>query len=102
LVGSVVCGVGTQWFRVDLVFFHRRLRCLVVVDLKVGHFTHADAGKMPSIEPLSPTSVCSPLPSRREDGSSKRAKRRSPLAGNVDGRGGDVGLIRNVRQKDYG
>lgn len=34
------------WFRVDLMFFHRRLRCLVIVDLKVGKFTHADAGQM--------------------------------------------------------
>jgi predicted nuclease of restriction endonuclease-like (RecB) superfamily len=38
--------IGSQWFRVDLIFFHRRLRCLVVVDLKLGHFTHADAGQM--------------------------------------------------------
>jgi predicted nuclease of restriction endonuclease-like (RecB) superfamily len=38
--------IGTQWFRVDLIFFHRRLRCLVVVDLKLGHFTHSDAGQM--------------------------------------------------------
>jgi predicted nuclease of restriction endonuclease-like (RecB) superfamily len=38
--------IGTQWFRVDLIFFHRRLRCLVVVDLKLGHFSHADAGQM--------------------------------------------------------
>jgi predicted nuclease of restriction endonuclease-like (RecB) superfamily len=38
--------IGTQWFRVDLVFFHRRLRCVVIVDLKLGHFTHADAGQM--------------------------------------------------------
>lgn len=38
--------IGSQWFRVDLVFFHRRLRCLVIVDLKLGHFTHADAGQM--------------------------------------------------------
>jgi len=38
--------VGTEWYRVDLVFFHRRLRCLVIVDLKLGKFTHADAGQM--------------------------------------------------------
>ena len=30
----------------DLLFFHRRLRCLVVIDLKIGGFTHADAGQM--------------------------------------------------------
>ena len=30
----------------DLLFFHRRLRCLVIIDLKIGKFTHADAGQM--------------------------------------------------------
>jgi predicted nuclease of restriction endonuclease-like (RecB) superfamily len=34
------------WFSVDLLFFHRRLRCLLVIDLKVGKFAHADAGQM--------------------------------------------------------
>jgi predicted nuclease of restriction endonuclease-like (RecB) superfamily len=38
--------IGNQWFRIDLLFFHRRLRCLVVIDLKTGRFTHADAGQM--------------------------------------------------------
>ena len=38
--------VGGQWYRVDLLFFHRRLRCLVVIDLKIGAFSHADAGQM--------------------------------------------------------
>jgi predicted nuclease of restriction endonuclease-like (RecB) superfamily len=38
--------IGTEWYRIDLLFFHRRLRCLVVIDLKVGKFTHADAGQM--------------------------------------------------------
>jgi predicted nuclease of restriction endonuclease-like (RecB) superfamily len=38
--------IGDEWFRVDLLFFHRRLRCLVVIDLKLGKFTHADAGQM--------------------------------------------------------
>ena len=34
------------WFRIDLLFFHRRLKCLLVIDLKVGRFSHADAGQM--------------------------------------------------------
>ena len=34
------------WFRVDLLLFHRRLKCLVVIDLKAGRFSHADAGQM--------------------------------------------------------
>lgn len=38
--------VDDTWFRVDLLFFHRRLRCLVVIDLKVGKFSYADAGQM--------------------------------------------------------
>jgi predicted nuclease of restriction endonuclease-like (RecB) superfamily len=36
--------VGTEWYRVDLLFFHRGLRSLIVVELKLGKFTHADAG----------------------------------------------------------
>jgi predicted nuclease of restriction endonuclease-like (RecB) superfamily len=38
--------VGNEWYRVDLIFYHRRLRCLVLIDLKIGRFTHADAGQM--------------------------------------------------------
>ncbi len=38
--------IGNQWFRIDLLFFHRRLKCLVVIDLKTGEFTYADAGQM--------------------------------------------------------
>jgi predicted nuclease of restriction endonuclease-like (RecB) superfamily len=38
--------IDDSWFRVDLLFFHRRLKCLVVIDLKVGKFSYADAGQM--------------------------------------------------------
>ncbi len=38
--------IGDEWYRVDLLFYHRRLRCLVIIDLKLGKFTHADAGQM--------------------------------------------------------
>lgn len=38
--------IGDEWYRVDLLFFHRKLRCLVVIDLKIGKLTHADAGQM--------------------------------------------------------
>lgn len=38
--------IGNEWYRVDLVFYHRVLRCLVLIDLKIGKFTHADAGQM--------------------------------------------------------
>ncbi|MDL1871190.1 DUF1016 domain-containing protein [Deltaproteobacteria bacterium PRO3] len=53
-LGGDFCFIGRQrrlriddeWYRVDLLFFHRRLRCLVIIDLKIGKFTHADAGQM--------------------------------------------------------
>jgi predicted nuclease of restriction endonuclease-like (RecB) superfamily len=38
--------IDDSWFRVDLLFFHRQLRCLLVIDLKIGRFSHADAGQM--------------------------------------------------------
>ena len=38
--------IGHEWYRVDLVFYQRRLRCLILIDLKIGRFTHADAGQM--------------------------------------------------------
>lgn len=38
--------VGDEWYRIDLLFYHRRLRCLILIDLKIGKFTHADAGQM--------------------------------------------------------
>ena len=38
--------IDDSWFRVDLLFFHRRLRSLLVIDLKVGKFGYADADQM--------------------------------------------------------
>jgi predicted nuclease of restriction endonuclease-like (RecB) superfamily len=53
-LGDGFCFVGRQrrlridqtWYRVDLLFFHRRLRCLVIIDLKLGALSHADVGQM--------------------------------------------------------
>jgi predicted nuclease of restriction endonuclease-like (RecB) superfamily len=33
-------------YHIDLVFYHRILKCHVLVDLKIGTFDHADAGQM--------------------------------------------------------
>jgi predicted nuclease of restriction endonuclease-like (RecB) superfamily len=38
--------IDDSWYRVDLVFFHRKLRSLFLIDLKLGKLTHADAGQM--------------------------------------------------------
>lgn len=38
--------VGNEWYRIDLLLYHRGLRCLVLIELKRGAFSHADAGQM--------------------------------------------------------
>ena len=38
--------IGDEWYRIDLLLYHRKLRCLVLIDLKAGKFTHSDAGQM--------------------------------------------------------
>ena len=53
-LGSDFCFVGRQYpmrvddrdYFLDLLFFHRGLRCLVAIDLKLGAFTAADKGQM--------------------------------------------------------
>jgi len=35
-----------QHFRIDLVFYHRVLRCFVLLDLKIGKLKHQDIGQM--------------------------------------------------------
>lgn len=37
---------GRQHDYIDLVFYHRRLRCHVLIDLKIRAFKHGDAGQM--------------------------------------------------------
>lgn len=38
--------VDTKEFFIDLLLFHRRLKCLVAIDLKIGEFAPEFAGKM--------------------------------------------------------
>lgn len=53
-LGSDFCFVARQFamriddddYRLDLLFYHRRLRCLVAIDLKIGPFVAADKGQM--------------------------------------------------------
>lgn len=53
-LGSEFCFIGRQHqmriddedYWLDLLFYHRGLRCLVAVDLKIGPFTAADKGQM--------------------------------------------------------
>lgn len=38
--------IGTEWYEVDLVFYHRLLKCHVLIDLKSGPFRLEHAGQM--------------------------------------------------------
>lgn len=38
--------IGDEHYFVDLVFYHRLLRCHVLIDLKVEPFSHANAGQL--------------------------------------------------------
>lgn len=38
--------VGGKHFYVDLLFYHRILKCFVLIDLKKGEITHEDVGQM--------------------------------------------------------
>lgn len=38
--------IGEEYFFIDLVFYHRILKCHVLVDLKVEQFQHANAGQL--------------------------------------------------------
>lgn len=38
--------VNNEHYRVDMVFYHRILRCFVLIDLKIGDVQHQDIGQM--------------------------------------------------------
>jgi len=38
--------IDDDYYRIDLVFYHRILKCHILIDLKTGKFNHADAGQM--------------------------------------------------------
>jgi predicted nuclease of restriction endonuclease-like (RecB) superfamily len=37
---------GNTHYKIDLIFYHRILKCHVLIDLKLGKFDHADSGQM--------------------------------------------------------
>jgi hypothetical protein len=66
--------IGDEWYRVDLVFYHRRLRCLALIDLKLA------ASPTPTPGRCTPTSTTLPrtgsAPARtRQSASSERLAR---------------------------
>ena len=54
--------IGDEWYRVDLLFFHRRLRCLVIIDLKWASSRTPMQGRCTSTSTM-PAST-GPIPTR--------------------------------------
>src|SRR5438045_8943416 len=52
--------VGGEEFRIDLLFYHLKLRCYLVIDLKTVPFQPEFAGKMISISRRS--TICCAIP----------------------------------------
>ncbi len=38
--------IGSEYYFIDLVFYHRILKCHILVDLKLGKFEHGDIGQL--------------------------------------------------------
>ena len=38
--------IGNEYYFIDLVFYHRILKCHVLIDLKLGKFEHGDIGQL--------------------------------------------------------
>ncbi len=38
--------IGDKYYFIDLVFYHRILKCHVLIDLKIGSFEHGDIGQL--------------------------------------------------------
>jgi hypothetical protein len=38
--------IGENYYFIDLVFYHRILKCHVLVELKIGAFEHGDIGQL--------------------------------------------------------
>lgn len=38
--------IGEKYYFIDLIFYHRILKCHVLIDLKIGEFEHGDIGQL--------------------------------------------------------
>ena len=38
--------IGSQYYFADLVFYHRLLKCHIIIDIKLGEFEHNHAGQL--------------------------------------------------------
>lgn len=52
--------IGEKYYFIDLVFYHRILKCHVLIDLKIGEFEHGDIGQLNTYLNYYKEGVCEP------------------------------------------
>jgi len=52
--------IGEKYYFIDLVFYHRILKCHVLIDLKIGEFEHGDIGQLNTYLNYYKEEVCEP------------------------------------------
>ncbi len=52
--------IGETYYFVDLCFYHRILKCHVLIELKIGAFTHGDIGQLNTYLNYFKEEVCEP------------------------------------------
>ena len=50
--------IGEKYYFIDLVFYHRILKCHVLIDLKIGEFEHGDIGQLNTYLNFYKSEVC--------------------------------------------
>ncbi len=52
--------IGEKYYFIDLVFYHRILKCHILIDLKIGEFEHGDIGQLNTYLNYYKDEVCEP------------------------------------------
>ncbi len=52
--------IGDKYYFIDLVFYHRILKCHVLIDLKIGEFEHGDIGQLNTYLNYYKDEICEP------------------------------------------
>lgn len=52
--------IGENYYFIDLVFYHRIIKCHVLIDLKIGKFEHGDIGQLNTYLNFYKKEVCEP------------------------------------------
>ncbi len=52
--------IGEKYYFIDLLFYHRILKCHVLIDLKIGEFEHGDIGQLNTYLNYFKSKVCEP------------------------------------------